>query len=41
MEQVIETMGLTHLMDCHPQALSGGQKQRLAIACALVRHRNS
>jgi len=37
MEEILQSLGLQDLADCHPQALSGGQKQRLAIACALVR----
>jgi energy-coupling factor transport system ATP-binding protein len=37
MEEILQSLGLLDLADCHPQALSGGQKQRLAIACALVR----
>jgi len=36
-EQVAETLGLTHLLERRPSALSGGQRQRVAIGRAMVR----
>ncbi|MBM6594390.1 ABC transporter ATP-binding protein [Microvirga pudoricolor] len=36
-EQVAQTLGLTHLLDRRPSALSGGQRQRVAIGRAMVR----
>jgi len=36
-EQVAETLGLSHLLDRRPSALSGGQRQRVAIGRAMVR----
>ncbi|MCC2650367.1 MAG: ugpC [Microvirga sp.] len=36
-EQVAETLGLTHLLERRPAALSGGQRQRVAIGRAMVR----
>lgn len=35
-EQVVETMGVTHLLDRYPAQLSGGERQRTAIARALL-----
>lgn len=34
--QVLELLGITHLMDRMPERLSGGERQRVAIARALV-----
>lgn len=34
---LLETFGLEHLAERHPQSLSGGEKQRLVIACALAK----
>jgi len=36
-EQVAETLGLSHLLERRPSALSGGQRQRVAIGRAMVR----
>ncbi len=36
-EQVAQTLGLSHLLDRRPSALSGGQRQRVAIGRAMVR----
>lgn len=35
-EQVVELLGITHLMERLPERLSGGERQRVAIARALV-----
>jgi molybdate transport system ATP-binding protein len=35
-DQVIELLGITHLMERLPERLSGGERQRVAIARALV-----
>ncbi|MGO4524626.1 ABC transporter ATP-binding protein [Microvirga sp. 2MCAF35] len=36
-EQVAQTLGLSHLLERRPSALSGGQRQRVAIGRAMVR----
>lgn len=36
LEQAVELLGISHLMDRKPDALSGGERQRVAIARALV-----
>ncbi|AGK99866.1 ABC transporter ATP-binding protein [Desulfoscipio gibsoniae] len=36
MEQLIETMGLTHLLERPPHFLSGGERQRVSLARALL-----
>lgn len=36
-DRALETFGLAHLADRHPQSLSGGEKQRLVVACALAK----
>jgi energy-coupling factor transport system ATP-binding protein len=33
----LESWGLAHLSERHPQSLSGGEKQRLVLACAAAR----
>ncbi len=35
-EQVVELLGIGHLMDRHPATLSGGERQRVGIAQALA-----
>ncbi len=35
---IIEILGLSMLVERHPQSLSGGEKQRLIIACALAKN---
>lgn len=35
-EEVMRSLGLTEIADCHPMSLSGGQKQRVVIAAAMV-----
>ena len=35
-EQVLDSLNLTEVADCHPMSLSGGQKQRVAIASAIL-----
>jgi len=37
-EQVAQTLGLSHLLERRPSALSGGQRQRVAIGRAMVRN---
>ena len=34
-KKIINEMGISELVDCHPLTLSGGQKQRVAIASAI------
>jgi multiple sugar transport system ATP-binding protein len=36
-EEVAQTLGLSHLLERRPSALSGGQRQRVAIGRAMVR----
>lgn len=36
LEQAVELLGISHLMERKPQALSGGERQRVAIARALA-----
>jgi len=36
--EVTETLGISHLMDRKPGQLSGGQRQRVAVGRAMVRH---
>lgn len=36
LEQVVEWLGVAHLLDRRPQRLSGGERQRVAIARALL-----
>ena len=35
-DQVVEVLGIDHLLDRHPSKLSGGEKQRVAIGRALL-----
>nr|WP_239024399.1 molybdenum ABC transporter ATP-binding protein [Ramlibacter humi] len=37
-EQVVELLGIAHLLDRDPAGLSGGERQRVAIARALATH---
>ncbi len=37
-EEVAQTMGISHLLDRKPGQISGGQRQRVALARALVRN---
>ncbi len=36
LSDIIELMGIGHLLDCRPETLSGGERQRVAIARALA-----
>ena len=37
-DEIVKTLGITHLISRYPHELSGGQKQRVAIARALIRN---
>lgn len=39
LDNVIENMGLSKLLEIHPMALSGGQQQRVVVSLALLEHR--